>query len=89
MRLLFQYRQKPFAQTKEDTVRYLLLHTDGKAFARLAKYIQYHSLSDLLIEIMQVNVFCPAPKDQDETVSTVDSSQDKSVFDDDDQNESR
>jgi len=69
---------------RKTMVRYLLLQTKGRAYDRLAKYIQYHSLSDLLVEMMQINVFYQAPKDQDETLSTVESSQDRSTLDDDD-----
>ena len=37
-------------------LRYILLHTEGRAFDRLIKYIKYHSLSDLLMEMMQLTV---------------------------------
>jgi len=42
-------------------IRYILLHTKGKIFDRLVKYVQYHSLSDLLMELMQVNVLYQPP----------------------------
>jgi len=38
-------------------IKYLLLETNGRVFDRLVGYIQYHSLSDLLIEVMQLNIF--------------------------------
>ena len=37
-------------------LRYLLLHSEGRAFDRLIRYIKYHSLSDLLMEMMQLTV---------------------------------
>ena len=38
-------------------LKYVLIDTKGALFDKLVNYIQYHSLSDLLIEIMQINVF--------------------------------
>ena len=38
-------------------LKYFLIDTQGLLFDKLVNYIQYHSLSDLLIEIMQINVF--------------------------------
>ena len=38
-------------------LKYVLIDTNGALFDKLVNYIQYHSLSDLLIEIMQINVF--------------------------------
>lgn len=37
-------------------LRYLLLHSEGRAFDRLIKFIKYHSLSDLLIDMMNLTV---------------------------------
>ena len=37
-------------------LRYILLHAQGKPFDWLVKYIKYHSLSDLLMELMQLTV---------------------------------
>jgi len=37
-------------------LKYILLDTSGRTFDRLLKYIKYHSLSDLLVELMQVNL---------------------------------
>ena len=36
-------------------MKYLLLETNGKIFGHLVKYIHYHSLSDLLIELMSIS----------------------------------
>lgn len=36
------------------TIKYLLLDTKGEIFDRLLDNIQYHSLSDLLLELMQL-----------------------------------
>lgn len=38
-------------------LKYVLIDTKGALFDKLVQYIQYHSLSDLLIEIMQLNVY--------------------------------
>jgi len=35
-------------------IRYILLHTQGAVFDQLVKYIKYHSMADLLIELMQL-----------------------------------
>ena len=37
-------------------LRYVLVHSKGKPFDRLVKFIKYHSLSDLLMEMMQLTV---------------------------------
>ena len=37
-------------------VRYLLKDTKGQVFEKLVDYINYHSLTDLLIELMQLKV---------------------------------
>jgi len=43
-------------------LRYILLHSEGRAFDSLVKYIKYHSLADLLLEFMGVSVvFQPPP----------------------------
>lgn len=36
-------------------MKYILLETNGMVFNHLVKYIHYHSLSDLLIELMSIN----------------------------------
>jgi len=33
-------------------IKYLLLDTEGRTFDQLLKYIRYHSLADLLMELM-------------------------------------
>jgi hypothetical protein len=42
-------------------IRYILLHTDGAVFDQLVKYIKYHSMADLLIELMQLTVAFQPP----------------------------
>lgn len=37
-------------------LKYLLLDTQGRTFDQLLKYIRYHSLADLLMELMQLSV---------------------------------
>jgi len=37
-------------------LKYILFDTKGKLYDQLVKHIQYHSLSDLLVELMQVNL---------------------------------
>ena len=37
-------------------LKYILLDTNGRTFDRLLKYIRHHSLADLLLELMQVNL---------------------------------
>ena len=37
-------------------IKYLLLDTEGRTFDQLLKYIRYHSLADLLMELMQLSV---------------------------------
>lgn len=41
---------------RKQILRYLLITTGGRIFDRLVQNIKYHSLSDLLLELMQVNV---------------------------------
>ena len=41
---------------RKTMLRYLLIHSGGRAFDKLVKYIKYHSLSDLLMEMMQLTV---------------------------------
>ena len=36
--------------------KYILLDTSGELYDKLVKYIKYHSLSDLLVELMQLNL---------------------------------
>jgi hypothetical protein len=42
-------------------IRYILLHTQGAVFDQLVKYIKYHSMADLLIELMQLTVAFQPP----------------------------
>lgn len=37
-------------------VRYILFQTKGEIFDKLVNYIHYHSLSDLLVELMQIKI---------------------------------
>lgn len=37
-------------------IKYLLLDTQGRTFDQLLKYVSYHSLADLLMELMQLSV---------------------------------
>jgi len=37
-------------------MKYILIETKGRVFDNLVRYVHYHSLSDLLIELMQFNV---------------------------------
>lgn len=41
---------------RKMVIKYVLLDTKGVLFDRLIKYIKYHSLSDLLVELMQLNL---------------------------------
>ena len=42
-------------------MKYLLINTEGDAFDKLVGYIEYNSLADLLIEMMQLNVVFEPP----------------------------
>jgi len=39
-----------------NMLKYILLNGEGLIFDRLVENIKYHSLTDLLIELMQINV---------------------------------
>jgi len=41
---------------RKQLIRYILLDTEGRVFDQLLKYIKYHSLSELLMELMQLSV---------------------------------
>jgi hypothetical protein len=47
---------------RKTLLRYLLIETQGLIFDRLVRYCHYHSLSDLLVELMQLNVPLPPNK---------------------------
>jgi hypothetical protein len=56
---------------RKTMIKYILHTTKGQAFDRLVSYSQYHSLTDLLVELMQINVVYEPPKSNDQTrVST-------------------
>ena len=46
---------------RKQTLKYILLEADGRLFDQLAKNISSHSLTDLLIELMQLNIAFPTP----------------------------
>ena len=37
-------------------LRYILIDTNGMIFDKLVKYLSYHSLTELLIELMKLNL---------------------------------
>lgn len=37
-------------------LRYVLLYSEGRVFDALVKYVKYHSLADLLQELMGVSI---------------------------------
>jgi hypothetical protein len=41
---------------RKMTIKYILLDSKGILFDKLVQNIQYHSLSDLLMELMQLNL---------------------------------
>jgi len=43
------------AKARKQTMRYLLLDCEGRLFDKLVDNISHHSLSDLLVEMMQLN----------------------------------
>ena len=46
---------------RKNVIKYLLIDTEGRTFDKLLGYIHYHSLSDLLMELMQIQVgYMPA-----------------------------
>jgi hypothetical protein len=52
----FNIIRKLLMKQRKQVIRYLLLETEGRTFDRLLKYVNYHSLADLLMELMQLNV---------------------------------
>lgn len=63
-------------------IRYILHETQGRAFDRLVSYSHYHSLADLLVELMQINVVYE-PKN--EVGSSLDEADDKASNESSDQ----
>lgn len=58
----FNIIRKLLMKQRKQVIRYLLLETEGRTFDRLLKYVNYHSLADLLMELMQLNVvYQPSP----------------------------
>ena len=47
---------KILLKQRKQVIKYLLLDTQGRTFDQLLKYIRYHSLADLLMELMQLSV---------------------------------
>ena len=47
---------KVLLKQRKQVIKYLLLDTQGRTFDQLLKYIRYHSLADLLMELMQLSV---------------------------------
>ena len=47
---------KILLKQRKQVLKYLLLDTQGRTFDQLLKYIRYHSLADLLMELMQLSV---------------------------------
>ena len=47
---------KILLKQRKQVIKYLLLDTQGRTFDQLLKYISYHSLADLLMELMQLSV---------------------------------
>lgn len=47
---------KVLLKQRKQVLKYLLLDTQGRTFDQLLKYIRYHSLADLLMELMQLSV---------------------------------
>ena len=41
---------------RKQILKYLLITTEGRLFDKLVDNLQYHSLTDLLVELMQMNV---------------------------------
>jgi HEPN domain-containing protein len=64
-------------------VRYLLFTTKGEIFDKLVDYIGYHSLTDLLVELMQLKVTFedkalePAAMEEDDDSGFSDDSEEK------------
>lgn len=54
---------KILLKQRKQVVKYLLLDTEGRAFDQLLKYVRYHSLADLLMELMQLSVVYQQPSD--------------------------
>jgi hypothetical protein len=51
----FNIVRQLLAKARKQTMRYLLLDCEGIIFDRLVENIGHHSLSDLLVEMMQLN----------------------------------
>lgn len=47
---------KILLKQRKQVIKYLLLDTQGRTFDQLLKYVRYHSLADLLMELMQLSV---------------------------------
>lgn len=47
---------KILLKQRKQVIKYLLLDTEGRTFDQLLKYVRYHSLADLLMELMQLSV---------------------------------
>ena len=47
---------KILLKQRKQVIKYLPLDTQGRTFDQLLKYISYHSLADLLMELMQLSV---------------------------------
>ena len=43
---------KTLLKQRKQIIKYILLDTEGRTFDQLLKYIRYHSLADLLMELM-------------------------------------
>lgn len=41
-------------KSRKNVLKYILIDTEGKIFDKLVENIQHHSLSNLLIELMQI-----------------------------------
>lgn len=54
---------KMLLKQRKQVVKYLLLDTEGRVFDQLMKYVSYHSLADLLMELMQLSVVYQQPSD--------------------------
>lgn len=47
---------KILLKQRKQVIKYLLLDTQGRTFDQLLKYLRYHSLADLLMELMHLSV---------------------------------
>ena len=46
---------------RKHALKYILIDTEGRVFDQLLKYIHLHSLSDILMDLMQVNIAYQQP----------------------------